>query len=112
MTAERCIKNNMIIAIVIILIVLWFLGYAPISGINIPNVVLFNINNHPVTLWELLIVAVVGWAISILPRPFQIVGSVLLVLWVLSVLGILAISGLANIIILIIIVGLIVSIFT
>ena len=101
----------MIITIIIILIILWFLGYAPISGISIPNFVLFNINNHPVTLWELLILAVVGWAISILPGPFQAVGSILLVLWVLSVLGILAIGGLSNIIVLIIIVGLIASIF-
>lgn len=101
----------MIIAIVIILIILWFLGYAPITGLAIPNLTLFVINNHPVTLWELLILAVVGWAIGILPRPFQMVASVLLLLWVLSVLGILAISGLSNIIVLIIIIGLILSIF-
>lgn len=101
----------MIITIIIILIVLWFLGYAPISGLSIPNFVLININNHPVTLWEILILAVIGWAISILPRPFQAIGSVLLVLWVLSVLGILAIAGLSNIIILVIIIGLIASIF-
>ena len=101
----------MIIAIVIILIILWFLGYVPVSGISIPNFVLLNINNHPVTLWEILILAVIAWAISILPRPFQAVGSILLVLWVLSVLGILAIAGLPNIIVLVIIVGLIVSIF-
>lgn len=101
----------MLIAIVIILIVLWFLGYAPISGISIPNVVLFTINNHPVTLWEILILAVIGWAIGILPRPLQLVASVLLLLWVLSALGILAITGLPNIIVLVIIVGLILSIF-
>lgn len=109
--AERRIKI-MIITIVIILIVLWFLGYAPITGISIPNIALFTINNHSVTLWELLILGVVAWAISILPRPFQIAGSVLLALWVLSVLGILGIGGLANIIVLVIIVGLIISIFT
>ncbi len=101
----------MIVAIVIILIILWFLGYAPISGISIPNFVLFTINNHAVTLWEVLILAVVAWAIGILPRPFQAVASVLLLLWVLSVLGILAIAGLSNIIVLVIIVGLIASIF-
>lgn len=101
----------MLIAIVIILVVLWFLGYAPISGISIPNIILFTINNHPVTLWEILILAVIGWAISILPRPFQVLASVLLVLWILSVLGILAIAGLSNVIILVIIVGLILSIF-
>lgn len=102
----------MLIAIVIILAVLWFLGYAPITGISIPNFVLFTINNHPVTLWELLILGVIGWAIGILPSPFQAVASVLLVLWVLSVLGILAIAGLPNIIVLAIIIGLIVSIFS
>jgi len=101
----------MIIVIVIVLIILWFLGYTPISGLSIPNIVLLNINNHPVTLWEILILAVVGWAISILPRPFQAVGSILLVLWVLSVLGILAMAGLSNIIIIVIIIGLIISIF-
>jgi hypothetical protein len=101
----------MIIAIVVVLAILWFLGYAPISGISIPNFVLVTINNHPVTLWEILILLVVGWAIGILPRPFQAVASILLLLWILSVLGIFAIGGLPGIIVLIIIVALIASIF-
>ena len=45
----------MVIAIVIILAILWFIGYIPISGISIPNLVLFTINNHPITLWNILI---------------------------------------------------------
>jgi hypothetical protein len=101
----------MVIAIVVILAILWFLGYAPISGISIPNLVLFSINNHPVTLWNILILLVVGWAIGILPRPFQAIAGILLLLWVLSVLGILAIAGLSSIIVLVIIIGLIISIF-
>ena len=101
----------MIVAIVIILIILWVLGYAPITGLSIPNFVLITINNHPVTLWEILILAVIGWAIGILPRPFQAIATILLVLWVLSVLGIFAIAGLPNIIVLVIIIGLIISIF-
>jgi len=101
----------MLIAIIIILIVLWLLGYAPISGISIPNLSLFTINNHAVTLWEVLILLVIGWAIGILPRPLQAIASVLLLLWILSVLGILAISGLSNVLVLVIIVGLIISIF-
>ena len=101
----------MLTAIIIILIILWFLGYAPLSGISIPNIVLFTINSHQVTLWEILILAVIVWAIGILPSPLQAIASVLLLLWVLSVLGILAITGLPNIIILVIIVGLILSIF-
>lgn len=101
----------MIIAIIIILAILWLLGYAPLAGISIPNIALFTINNHAVTLWEVLILAVVAWAIGILPRPLQAIASLLLLLWVLSVLGILAITGLSNIIVLVIIVGLIISIF-
>lgn len=101
----------MIIAIVVVLAILWFLGYAPVSGISIPNFVLVTINNHPVTLWEILILVVIGWAIGILPRPFQAVASVLLLLWILSVLGIFAIVGLPSIIVLVIIVALIASIF-
>jgi hypothetical protein len=101
----------MIIAIVIILAILWVLGYAPVSGISIPNFVLVTINNHPVTLWEILILVVIGWAIGILPRPFQAVASILLLLWILSVLGIFAIVGLSGIIVLVIIVALIASIF-
>jgi hypothetical protein len=101
----------MLITIVIILIILWFLGYAPISGINIPDVVLFTINNHQITLWEVLILAVVGWAIGILPRPLQVIASILLLLWVLSVLGFFAVAGLSSIIVPVIIVLIIISIF-
>lgn len=97
--------------IIVILIILWFLGYAPLAGISLPNIVLFTINSHPVTLWEILTLLVIGWAIGILPGPFQAVASVLLLLWVLSVLGVLAISGLSSLIVLVIILGLIVSIF-
>lgn len=101
----------MLVAIVIILVVLWFLGYMPVSGLTLPNPSLFIINNHAVSLWELLILLVVIWAIGVLPRPLQVIASVLLILWVLSVLGIFAIAGLPNIIVLIIIIGLVISIF-
>lgn len=101
----------MLAVLIIILIILWFFGYVPITGIVIPNYYLFTINYHPVTLWELLILLVVGWAIGILPRPLQLIASVLLLLWVFSALGILAIAGLSNIIMLVIIVGLIGAIF-
>ena len=101
----------MLIAIVVILVILWFLGYMPPNRITIPNISLFAINGHTVTLWELLILLVIAWAISILPRPLQAIASILLVLWILSVLGILAVAGLANTIVLVIIIGLILSIF-
>ena len=101
----------MLIAIIIILTILWFLGYAPLSGISIPNIGLFSINGHMITLWEVLILFVIIWAIGILPRSFQTVASALLLLWILSALGIFAIAGLPNIIVLVIIVALIVSFF-
>lgn len=95
----------MLIAIVLILVILWLLG------ISIPNIDLFTINNYPVTLWNILILAVICWAIGILPRPFQAIAGVLLILWVLSVLGILAISGLSNVIVLAIIIAIAIAIF-
>ena len=101
----------MLITIIIVLTILWFLGYAPISAISIPDFSLFTLNSHSITLWDILILAVVSWAIGILPRPLQAVASVLLLLWVLSVLGILSIAGLPNVIVLVIILGLILSIF-
>jgi len=101
----------MLIAIIIILIVLWFFGYAPISSANIPDIILFSINNHPVTLWDLLILMAIAWAISILPSQLRMIASVLLILWVLSLLGIIAIAGLSNMLVLVIIIGLIVALF-
>lgn len=101
----------MLITLIIILTILWFLGYAPLSGISIPNIALFPINNHMITLWEVLILLVISWAIGILPYPFRVIASVLLLLWILSVLGIFAITGLPNIIVIIIIIALIISVF-
>jgi len=45
------------------------------------------INGHPVTLFNIFILLVIGWAVGVLPPPFQAIASVLLILWVLSVLG-------------------------
>jgi len=99
-----------IITVLIVLIVLWVLGYAPVSGINIPDIVLFTLNNHPITLWNILILAAIGWVIGILPSPFREVASVILVLWVLSTIGILGISGLPSILVIAVIIGLVVFI--
>lgn len=99
----------MLSTIILILIVLWFLGYAPISGISIPNFTIFTINNHSIGLWEILILAVIVWAIGILPAPLQTIAGVLLLLWIFSVLGVLAVAGLPNIIVLVIIIGLVLS---
>ena len=94
--------------ILAILIILWLVGVLPVTGVHIPDVTLFVINNHPITLWNLLVLAVICWAIGILPSPFRQIASVMLILWILSIIGILAIYGLSNILLLGIIIGLIV----
>ena|SRR3989344_120743 len=100
----------MLVTIIVILVILWFLGYSPISGITMPNFVLFTINAHPVTLWEILILMAVIWAIGILPRTFKIVALVLLLLWAISVLGIFTVTGLPNIVVIVMIIALILSV--
>lgn len=97
----------MIAILLIILIGLWFLGYIHFPFFPIPDAVLFSINNHPITLWNLLIFLVVAWIVGILPRPFREIAGALLILWILSVLGVIAIAALSNLLILAIIIGLV-----
>lgn len=99
----------MLLTIVVLLIVLWFLGYVEISNVAIPNVPLFEINAHMVTLVELLIFLAIVWAVSILPSPLRQIGFAVVVLWVLATLGIIAIAGLSSLLVVAIIVGLIAS---
>ncbi len=96
----------MLVFLLVLLILLWFFGYIQISTFAIPNMVLFAINGHPITLWNLLIFLVIGAIIGVLPNPFRAIASVFLVLWVLSILGILALTGLSNILVVAVIVGL------
>ena len=88
---------------------LWFLGYVQISHVTIPNVPLFDINAHTVTLVELLIFVGSIWAVSILPTPLVQIGFAVVVLWVLATLGIIVVAGLSSILVITIIVGLIAS---
>ncbi len=97
----------MIAGLLIILIILWLLGYIHISIFTVPDLTLFSINGQPITLWNILILFVIGTLIGVLPSPFREIAGVLLILWILSVLGIIAIAGLSNILIIAIILGLI-----
>ncbi|SRR6266568_2760709 len=96
----------MLAGLLLVLIVLWFLGYIRVGGINVPDVALFTVNGQSITLWSLLILLVVFAIIGALPGPFRAIAGVLLILWILSVLGILAFSGLSSILVIAIIVGL------
>jgi hypothetical protein len=97
-------------AIVLILIVLWFLGYIHIQGITIPNFPLFTLNGHSVSLWDLLIFLVILWAIEALPGPLRAIAVVLVIIWLLSTLGIIAIVGLSHLIVIVLIVGLVLAV--
>ena len=87
------------------LIILWFLGYIHIPWLVIPHVNLFVINGKAVTLYELLILIVVVWAVSFLPTPLRQIAGVLLILWLLATLGLIVIAGFSQIILIALIVG-------
>ena len=96
----------MLAFLLILLIVLWFLGYVQIATFAVPDLTLFAINGHPITLWNLLIFLVIATVIGVLPNPFRAIAGVFLVLWVLAVLGILAFAGLSSMLVIAVIVGL------
>lgn len=96
----------MLAAIILILLVLWFFGYVNIGNINLPDFPLFTLNGNVISLWDLLILAVIVWAIGVLPSPLRQIAGVGLVLWILATLGIIAIAGLPSLILIAIILGL------
>lgn len=100
----------MLAVIVLSLLVLWFLGYVRIDGLIVPDITLFQLNSRPVSLWDLLILALVVSLIGILPSPFRQIAMVVLALWILATLGIIAIAGLPSLLIIATIVGLIIYI--
>ncbi len=98
----------MLEALLVILIILWFLGYLRVGGLPpIPDFFLFSLNGQQITLWNILTLLVISTVIGVLPSPFREIAGVLLILWVLSVLGILALGGLSSMLVIAIIVGLI-----
>lgn len=99
----------MLAVIVLILIVLWFLGYVRIGNLNIPDISLFTLNGVDISLWDVLILTVVLWAVSVLPSPLRQIIAVGIVIWVLSTIGVIAIAGLSSLIIIAIILGLLFS---
>jgi hypothetical protein len=99
----------MLLTIVVLLIVLWFLGYVQISNVVTPDVPLFMINERLVTLVELLIFLAIVWAVSILPTPLRQIGFAVVVLWVLATLGIIAVAGLSSILVIAVIIGVLAS---
>lgn len=101
----------MVGAIVVILLILWVLGFMQIPGITIPNITLFTILGHTVKLFEALIFILILLALSFLPQILRVFVIILLILWVLSIIGLLAIANISHIIFLAIIVALAISVF-
>jgi hypothetical protein len=97
----------MLLTLIVLLVVLWLLGYVSIPAIQIPDIRLFTINSHIITLWDVLIFMVLLAVIGILPGPFRQIAAALSLLWLLALLGLITITGLPNLLVVAIIVGLI-----
>jgi hypothetical protein len=96
-------------AIILILVVLWFFGYIHIQGFSVPNIPLFTLNGHAISLWDFLIFLVILWAIEALPGPLRVVAMILLVIWLLSTIGIITIGVLSPLMVIFLILGLILA---
>jgi hypothetical protein len=94
----------MLTLIILLLIFLWFLGYGPVTGLQVP---LFTLSRMSISLWDIIIFAVIVWLIGILPSPFRQIAGVFFILWILSVMGIIALAGSASMLLIAIIVGLV-----
>lgn len=104
----------MIGAILFVLIALWFLGFINLPFLPLTDISLFTLGSITISLYDVLIFFVIVWLIGILPRPFRVIASVLLVIWLLSFFGLVAIAGISlpNIIVLVIIFSLIYYLLT
>ena len=101
----------MLPTILIILVVLWALGYLtiPFLPLGFLKITLFHLAGRSVSIFDILIFIVVLWAIEILPSPLRQIVMVLMLFWVLSTLGIIAIAGLSQMLVIAIIVGLVLA---
>lgn len=93
----------MLLFILVILFILWLLGYGPISVLRI---ILFRLNGRVISIWDVFIFLVLIWLIDLLPSPFRQIGVVILVIWLLALFGFIAIPALSNLLIISTIVGL------
>jgi hypothetical protein len=94
----------MILAVLLVLIVFWFLGYSPFFSLHLP---IFSIGRISINLWDILIFILVLYLIDLLPGSIRAIAVVLLILWLLGLFGIVAIPMFSNIIVIAIIIGLV-----
>ena len=98
----------MLIALLLVLVILWALGFLRIGDLDFLRVPAITIDGRVVTLLDILVALTVIFVIAALPGPLGIAAGILLILWLLSVLGLIAIEGvpLSTLIILVIILAL------
>lgn len=92
----------MLVAILVILILFWLVGYGPFQVLHI---ILLKFNGLSITIWDVLIFLVLIWLVTSLPSPFRQIAVVFVLIWILALLGIIAVAGLSNILVIAIIVG-------
>jgi len=92
----------MLVAILLILFLLWLMGYGPFLVLHI---ILFRFNGLAVSIWDILIFFVLIWLVGALPSPFRQIAVVFILIWLLSLLGIIVVAGLSSILVIAIIVG-------
>jgi hypothetical protein len=96
----------MIQGLLIVLILLWLVGFIQIP---ILNSILFSAFSHPFTIHNFLLLIVLIAVITLLPGIFRTIAGVLLFLWLLSLFGFLVFSGLSHILVIIFIIAVIFS---
>lgn len=95
----------MIEAILIVLVLLWLLGF-----VNIPLLNAVIIGN--LTLFNILIIALIAYLIfSIAPGILRAILGIALLIYILAALGIIAVGGLTNIVVLAVVVALVLYVF-
>ncbi|MDQ3008231.1 MAG: hypothetical protein M3Q81_01395 [bacterium] len=102
----------MLTGLLVILIILWLLGYLDVTGLALPDLTLFVLNGQTITLLNLLMFFIIMAVLGVLPSPIREIAGVIFFLWILSVLGILAFAGLSSLLILAIIIGIVIALFS
>jgi hypothetical protein len=100
----------MLVALIVVLFILWLLGFLQIENLGFLRTPVFRVNEAVVTLLDILIGLAIITVIAVLPGPLGIAAGVLFALWLLSLAGLIAIEGisLGALILLALIVGLLV----
>lgn len=101
-------------ALLFALIALWFLGFINLPILPLTNTTIITLFGVTISLYDIFIFFVVVWLIGILPGPFRIIASILLVLWLLATFSLISFSGvsISSVIVLVIIFSLIYYLLT